>query len=84
MQDHFHEPAAYAVNLFGGPSVLSDRRAVSLSPTQRCLVAVVFGNLGRSIPRARARALLWEGDDDSRSRRRLSQLLYQTNGVCAG
>ena len=79
MYEHFQEPAAYAVNLFGGPTLLSSRRAVRLSPTQGYLVAIVFGSLRDTIPRARIRSLLWKDDDDGRSRRRLNQLLYQTN-----
>ena len=79
MYEHFQEPAAYAVNLFGGPTLLSSRRAVRLSPTQGYLVAIVFGSLRDTIPRARVRSLLWKDGDHRRSRRRLSQLLYQTN-----
>ena len=79
MYEHFQEPVAYAVNLLGGPTVLSSRRAVRLSPTQRYLVAIVFGSLRDTIPRARIRSLLWKDRDHRHSRRRLNQLLYQTN-----
>ncbi len=79
MYEHFQEPAAYAVNLFGGPTLLSSSRAIRLSPTQGYLVSIVFGSLRDTIPRARVRSLLWKDGDHRRSRRRLSQLLYQTN-----
>ena len=65
------------LDLFGGPVL---RRAtgevVPLTPLHQRLLTLVWGHSERGIPRGAAIWLLWEDEDDSRSRHRLRQLLH--------
>lgn len=50
---------------------------VGLTPTQEALLTLVWGEEDQGLARRRAIWLLWEDDDTTRSRHRLSQLLHE-------
>jgi DNA-binding SARP family transcriptional activator len=63
--------------LFGGPLMtLGNGESVSLTPSHERLLTLVWGHEDRGIHRASAIWLLWQTDDDRRSRQRLRQLLH--------
>ncbi len=69
--------ARSVVSVFGGPKVTVGSNLLRLSPYQAALVGAVFGSLGENeFSRTQLIVLLWEEDDSTRTRHRLSQLLY--------
>lgn len=67
------------LELFGGPVLWRDHRAVRISPLQTGLLALAFSKPTTRIPRPALQRFLWKEDDNKVLRHRLSQLIYQTN-----
>ena len=66
------------LSLFGGPEICgTEAQVVGLTPTQEALLTLVWGEEDQGLARRRAIWLLWEDDDTTRSRHRLSQLLHE-------
>lgn len=65
------------LTLFGGPTLSRhDGAEVGLTPSHRRLLALVWGHGARGVARSTAIWLLWEQEDEAKSRHRLRQLLH--------
>lgn len=77
MLDTVGEGKVARLALFGGPAVeRATGEAVPLTLQQQRLLALVWGHGPRGVSRKTAIWLLWEEDDDRRSRHRLRQALH--------
>ncbi|GMV07050.1 MAG: hypothetical protein AMXMBFR53_33250 [Gemmatimonadota bacterium] len=77
MPDTVGEGKVARLALFGGPAVeRASGEAVPLTLQQQRLLALVWGHGPRGVSRKTAIWLLWEEDDDRRSRHRLRQALH--------
>lgn len=72
------------VQLFGGPALFQGDEEIPLSPFQSYLLALVYAHGARGISRSKAAWLLWEMDDDRRTRHRLSQLAHKLKQKVGG
>ncbi len=77
-----HDTGELRLELFGGPLLRRDGEVVRLSPHQAGLLAIVFTERRRRIPRRKVQRYLWDIDNGKAVRHRLSQLVYQTNQRC--
>jgi DNA-binding SARP family transcriptional activator/tetratricopeptide (TPR) repeat protein len=66
----------FRIFLFGGPDLLVGEDPCPLSPLQKGLLGLLYGNEGDGMDREEVISVLWPDDDPRRARRRLNQLLY--------
>lgn len=75
--DPHPEGSRWRLSLFGGPTLHGPHgEEIALTPSHRRLLTLVWGHSQRGIPRGSVIWLLWEEEDDRRSRHRLRQLLH--------
>jgi AAA ATPase domain len=67
------------VRLFGGPELEVDGVSVKISPSERCLLALVFADSPQGISRVRAAEILWDEPVGPKHRHRLSSYGHKIN-----
>ncbi|HKJ01632.1 MAG TPA: AAA family ATPase, partial [Longimicrobiales bacterium] len=84
MQLHGQRRSGHRLELFGGPRLRGpEGDVVPLPPTHESLLTLVWGHGPRGVARRTAIWLLWEEEDDPKTRHRLRQLLHEV-GTRAG
>lgn len=76
---------SFQLSLFGGPRLREGSRTITLSPSQRCFLAYLYGHQGDGVRREKVIPLFWPDHEEAKARRSLNQLLYslkkRTDGI---
>ena len=76
---------SFQLSLFGGPRLREGSRTITLSPSQRCFLAYLYGHQGDGVRREDVIPLFWPDHEEAKARRSLNQLLYslkkRTDGI---